>query len=100
MAMACKPAIMFMWMIVDALITAAKAHGVGQEIINIGSGVETSVNGELARTVRMVTDKKPEQIFNPKRDGGADRMCADISKAERLLSYLPKVPLKRFATDD
>ncbi len=79
--------------VVDALITAAKAHGVDQEIINIGSGVETSVN-ELARLVRMVTDKKPEQIFNPKRDGGADRMCADISKAERLLSYLPKVPLE------
>ena len=77
----------------DALISAATAHGVDQEIINIGSGVETSVN-ELARLVRMVTDKRPEQIFNPKRDGGAERMCADISKAERLLNYLPKVPLE------
>lgn len=79
--------------VVDALISAATAHGVDQEIINIGSGVETSVN-ELARLVRMVTDKRPEQIFNPKRDGGAERMCADISKAERLLNYLPKVPLE------
>ena len=79
--------------VVDALISAATAHGVDQEIINIGSGVETSVN-ELARLVRMVTDKRPEQIYNPRRDGGAERMCADISKAERLLNYLPKVPLE------
>lgn len=79
--------------VIDAMVAAGKAHGVDQEIINIGSGVETSVN-ELARLVRLVTDRKPEQIFNPKRDGGADRMCADISKASRLLDYLPKVPLE------
>lgn len=79
--------------VIDAIIAAGKAVGVDQEIINIGSGVETSVN-ELARLVRLVTDRKPEQIFNPKRDGGADRMCADISKAGRLLNYVPKVPLE------
>ena len=79
--------------VIDAIIAAGKAVGVDQEIINIGSGVETSVN-ELARLVRLVTDRKPEHIFNPKRDGGADRMCADISKAGRLLNYVPKVPLE------
>lgn len=79
--------------VIDAIIAASKAHGVDQEVINIGSGVETSV-AELARLVRLVTDRKPEQIFNPKRDGGADRMCADISKAGRLLNYVPKVPLE------
>lgn len=79
--------------VVDAIITAGKAHGVDQQIINIGSGVETSVN-ELARLVRLVTDRKTEEIYNQKRDAGADRMCADISKAGQLLNFLPKVPLE------
>jgi nucleoside-diphosphate-sugar epimerase len=41
-----------------------------------------------------VTGKKTEEIFNPHKAGGADRMCADISKAYEKLNFLPMVPLE------
>jgi len=79
--------------LVNAMVTSATAVGIDQEVINIGSGVETSVL-ELVRLVRQVTDKKPEEIFNPHKAGGTDRMCADISKACEKLNFLPMVPLE------
>ncbi len=79
--------------LINAMVSAATAEGVDQEIINIGSGVETSVL-ELVRLVRLVTEKKPEEIFNPHKSGGSDRMCADISKATEKLNYMPLVPLE------
>jgi len=36
---------------------------------------------------------KPEEIFNPHKSGGSERMCADISKAYEKLNYLPLIPL-------
>ena len=76
----------------NALVTSATANGVDQHIINIGSGVETSVL-ELVRQVRDVTQRKPEEIFNPHKSGGTPRMAADISKAYEKLNYLPMTPL-------
>lgn len=79
--------------VVNAMVTAATADGVDQEVINIGSGVETSVL-ELVRLVRQVTGRKPEEIYNPHKSEGTSRMCADISKAYEKLNFLPMVPLE------
>ena len=79
--------------VVNAMVTASTAVGVDQEVINIGSGVETSVL-ELVRLVRLVTGRKPEEIFNPHKSAGTLRMCADISKAYEKLNFLPMVPLE------
>jgi UDP-glucose 4-epimerase len=79
--------------VVNALVNAASAVGVDQEVINIGSGVETSVL-ELVRLVRQVTGQKPEEIYNPHKNSGSARMCADISKAYEKLSYLPLISLE------
>lgn len=79
--------------LINAMVSAATAPSVDQEVINIGSGVETSVL-ELVRLLRQVSGQKPEEIFNPHKAGGAERMCADISKATQLLDYLPMVPLE------
>ena len=79
--------------VVNAMVTSATASAVDQQIINIGSGVETSVR-ELARLVVSAVGTKPEEIYNPHKSGGSDRMCADISKAYELLNYLPLIPLE------
>ncbi|MEA4959020.1 MAG: GDP-mannose 4,6-dehydratase [Anaerolineaceae bacterium] len=79
--------------VVNAMVNASSVVGVDQEIINIGSGVETSVL-ELVRLVRQVTGQKPEEIFNPYKSGGSSRMCADITKAYEKLNYLPLIPLE------
>ena len=75
------------------MVNSSSVVGVDQEIINIGSGVETSVL-ELVRLVRQVTGQKPEEIFNPYKSGGSSRMCADITKAYEKLNYLPLIPLE------
>ncbi len=79
--------------LINAMVTSATAVGVDQEVINIGSGVETSIL-ELVRLVRLVTGKKPQEIFNPHKAAGANRMCADISKACEKLDFMPMVPLE------
>lgn len=79
--------------LINAMVTSATAVGVDQEVINIGSGVETSIL-ELVRLVRLVTGKKPQEIFNPHKAAGAARMCADISKACEKLDFMPMVPLE------
>tara|TARA_A100001388_G_scaffold277552_1_gene269442 strand:- start:3644 stop:4627 length:984 start_codon:yes stop_codon:yes gene_type:complete len=54
------------------------------DIINIGSGVETSVN-EIAK---VISKKK---IFIPKRPGEPDRSKANIKKAKSILKWKPKI---------
>ncbi|MFZ3070654.1 MAG: NAD-dependent epimerase/dehydratase family protein [Anaerolineaceae bacterium] len=79
--------------VVNAMVTSSTANGVDQQIINIGSGVETSVR-ELVRLVVQVTESKPEEIYNPHKNCGSSHMCADISKAYEKLNYLPMIPLE------
>lgn len=79
--------------VVNAMVSASTAAGIDQEVINIGSGVETSII-ELVRLVRLVTGRKPEEIINPHKSGGTERMCADITKACEKLNFLPMVPLE------
>jgi UDP-glucose 4-epimerase len=78
--------------VISAMIAAATAPGINQKVINIGSGNETSVR-ELVRLVMQVTGVNVEVISNPRTEGGASRMCADISLARDLLGYQPRISL-------
>jgi UDP-glucose 4-epimerase len=79
---------------IHAMAAAATAEGINQAIINVGSGVETSVR-DLAQFAIRVTGGAPEVVTNPRNEGGPARLCADLSKARRLLNYDPQVPLER-----
>ncbi len=78
--------------VVSAMVSAASAPGIDREVINIGSGVDTSIR-DLARLVTDITRGKPEIVYNPRHDPGPDRMCADISSARQKLGYTPVVSL-------
>lgn len=78
--------------VVQALIAAAKAPADGQ-IINVGSGRETSIN-ELVATMEKVTGKSAHVLYNPQASGGVSRMVADLSRARKLLGYKPRVSLE------
>jgi UDP-glucose 4-epimerase len=78
--------------VVEALVAAATASGVDRYVINIGSGVEVSVNTLLA-TVERVVGKPVSVIYNKDRSGGVSRLWADITLARRLLDFDPKVGL-------
>jgi UDP-glucose 4-epimerase len=79
--------------VVEALVAAATAPGVGGSIINIGSGEETSINALIA-TLGQVTRRQPEVIHNPLESGGLARLVADLGRAKQLLGYEPRVPLR------
>ena len=78
--------------VIEAMLAAATAPEANQQIINVGSGVETSVR-DLARLVRTVTGAEPEVVYNP-RNAGVERMCADLTLAHKLLNYQPQVSLE------
>ena len=74
--------------VVNAMVAAATAPDINQQIIHIGSGVETSVR-ELARLVIEVTGGQPELVYNPRNDRGPARMRADLALAKEKLGYQP-----------
>jgi UDP-glucose 4-epimerase len=78
--------------VIRALIAAATVPDINHMVINIGSGVETSIR-ELVRLVLEITGSNVEIIENPHIDPGVSRMCADITVARQELGYQPKVSL-------
>lgn len=79
--------------VVNAMKAASFAEKINRMIINVGSGVETTVL-EIIKTVIDLTGMKPEVVVNRSHDSGPSRMCADISLAKRKLEYEPKTSLE------
>jgi UDP-glucose 4-epimerase len=72
-------------------VAAATAKGAEGKIINVGSGVETSVLSLADQIIRLV--KQGEVLKTPYEEGGLSRMCADLTRARELLGYRPKYTL-------
>jgi len=79
--------------VVNAMISAATAPGINHQVINVGSGKETSVR-DLVRMIMNVTEAKVEALMNTKSDPGVSRMCADIRLAREKLGYQPRFSLE------
>ena len=78
--------------VVNALLASGTAKGINGQVINIGSGTETSIR-DLAKVVIDITGGDPEEVYNPRISGGVSRMCADITLAKEKLDYIPMIPL-------
>lgn len=76
---------------VVAANVAAVENG-DNEIFNISSGVETT-DQEVFDLVRDLLGKSVKPNYAPRRPGEIDRICLEISKAERLLGWNPQVSL-------
>lgn len=79
--------------VVDALVAAATAPGIDRQVINIGSGQETSINTLIA-ILGKVTRRQPQVIYNRAESGGIARLVADLTRARQLLAYCPKISLQ------
>jgi UDP-glucose 4-epimerase len=79
--------------VVNAMIAAATAPDINHQVINVGSGKETSIR-DLVRLIMNVTGSKVEALMNPKNDPGVSRMCADIHLAREKLGYQPRFSLE------
>jgi UDP-glucose 4-epimerase len=89
--------------VVDALIGAATASNVDQEIINVGSGQETSMR-QLVEQISATVHAQASVIENTEVSGGIQHLVADLTKARQLLKYRPRTllaeGLRRFYTLD
>jgi UDP-glucose 4-epimerase len=79
--------------VVEAMVAAATAPTVDRRVINIGSGVETSIR-ELAQFAIEAVGKTADWMYMENQDVGPSRMCADISLARAKLGYRPNVGLQ------
>lgn len=78
--------------VVQALVQAATAGNINRQVINIGSGTETTVN-ELVRLVEQVVGREVNRVNNYEKSGGVERLVASIYKAEALLDFHPRFTL-------
>ena len=78
--------------LVDGFILAAIKEGILGEIINLGSGRETSIK-QLVEKIHQLTKSKSRLYIGKMQYRPAEiwRMVADIEKAKRLLGWEPKV---------
>jgi UDP-glucose 4-epimerase len=79
--------------VVEAMVAAATAPSIDRQVINIGSGIETSVR-TLAQYVIEAVGEGAEWLYLEDQDPGSSRMCADISLARKKLGYQPRVGLQ------
>ncbi len=79
--------------VIEALISASKLNDRRELVINIGSGIETSVTDVLG-LARKITGSSPEVVYNQRRPGGPDRMRADLTLANQILNFYPKTSLE------
>jgi UDP-glucose 4-epimerase len=79
--------------VVEAMVASATAPSINRQVINIGSGQETTIRS-LAQHVIEAVGSGADWIYMEDQDPGPSRMCADISLAKDKLGYQPKVSLQ------
>ena len=79
--------------VVEAMVAAATAQTVNRQVINIGSGIETSMTA-IAQHVMEAVGIQADWMYKEDQDPGPLRMCADISLAREKLGYKPNVSLQ------
>jgi len=78
---------------VSGMVAASTAPNVNGMVINIGSGVETSIK-DLIRLVLNVTSSNANVVYNAQGAGGVSRMRADLKLAQEKLRFQPSIKLE------
>jgi len=68
-------------------------HLEGHHVLNIGTGIETSVNDLIASFEEMLDRPLPRRDA-PARQGELQRSCLAISRAQKELGWTPKISLR------
>ena len=79
--------------VVEAMVAAATAPSINRQVLNIGSGQETSIRS-LAQYVVETVGSGADWIYMGDQDPGPSRMCADLTRAKQKLGYQPRVSLQ------
>jgi len=78
---------------VASAVLASMESKAKSEVFNVGSGKSTTIK-ELAQTIIELTGAGSEISYEPPRAGDIKDSYGDISKAQKLLGYKPKVSLR------
>ncbi len=78
--------------IVRALERAAFVQNIDRACINIGSGVGTSLT-QVVETIESLISTRVHRLYNEEEGSGVTRLVADISLADKLLDWTPRVSL-------
>jgi UDP-glucose 4-epimerase len=76
--------------VVEANLRASVAPDVGGEVFNVGCGERTSLQEIVAR-LETILGRPLERQHTPSRTGDVPHTLADVSRARRLLGYVPGV---------
>ena len=79
--------------VVDGVLRACDVPGIAGEVINVATGGRISLN-ELLRTMNQIVGSNLYPVHAPPRAGDVRDSQADITKARRLLNYVPLVGLE------
>ncbi len=79
--------------VVRAMVAAATAPDLNQQVINVGSGQEMPVR-TVAETILALVGSSGEVIYAPRNDTGVSRMCADLTQARKKLSFEAQTSLE------
>jgi UDP-glucose 4-epimerase len=77
----------------DGLVRAAECDGVGGEVFQLASGVETTLS-RLVELLREISQREVRVRSAEPRAGEIQRNYSLIAKAGERLGYAPKVPLE------
>ncbi len=79
--------------VVLANLLACEAHGVADNVFNIGTGARFTLNKTL-RLLERISGKSITAKYEPPRAGDILHSQADISESRKMLGYEPKVGLE------
>lgn len=80
--------------VADVVAANRLAQGIGSgEIVNLGTGVGTSVN-EIVRVLNRILGTGLEPVREPPRPGEVQRIYLDASRARRVLGWRPVTPFE------
>ncbi len=80
--------------VVEANLLAARTEHTAGDVINIACAEAVTVN-ETIEIINDTVGKNIEPVYSDPRPGDVKHSLADISAAERLIGFRPKVPFKQ-----
>ncbi|NJK35176.1 MAG: NAD-dependent epimerase/dehydratase family protein [Oscillatoriales cyanobacterium SM2_2_1] len=79
--------------VVQSMVLAIHCPNLSGELINVGSGTTTAVQGVFALIADLM-QKSWRYVYHPMPFGDGSPSWADLTKAQKVLGYAPQVDLK------
>jgi UDP-glucose 4-epimerase len=80
--------------IVEGTLLAAEKDDIGGETINLGGGIQTTVNDLVNRLLKLIGKQGIIPVYDKPRPEDMPHTLADISKARKMLGYSPSTSLE------